>query len=149
MIRIDELERDHLTIWTVLGLAVGLGALASAGYYVAVWEPANAALSGIVALFALFIGVDNSLPDLETACDSCGEHLTLHSGRDETDEIHIVRRTETPRRLHVGPLSVVVKRDRREYHYCSSECSVDGPIDHEGNSWGVGNEKWQREGAGG
>ena len=89
-------------------------------------DPAAGLLGGgIVAVIGAALAHDNATPDEEGNCENCGAHVRVHSGRDTADEAVLVRMSGRPRRISLGPLSVVAQRQRPEHLYCSGECATE------------------------
>lgn len=80
-------------------------------------------LGGLFTLGGWFVAYQSCSPDLETTCDQCGEAVRIHSSRDGVDEVVEVRGAGSPARLEAGSLSLVRRRQRKTFEYCSADCA--------------------------
>ncbi|WP_424001198.1 hypothetical protein ACOZ4I_15720 [Haloarcula salina] len=129
-ISVDCVRLSDLSPMGWFGIAIGL-----AGIGHAVHEITTAMVWGgpwleplVVAGFALAIGfgiayIDGG-PEVEAACDHCGQHIRAQSSRDGVDEAVTVEASGSPRRARLGPLSVVIQRHTSEWVYCSGDCAA-------------------------
>jgi len=114
------------------GGVVALG-VAGAGVAFGVWSAFESVMLGgdlilellfsaVVFALGVMFAYDTAKPEYQGTCDSCGEPIECNSSRDSTDEVIVVKASGAPRRLSLGPLSIVVDRQRLERMYCSGEC---------------------------
>ncbi|MFC6757884.1 MULTISPECIES: hypothetical protein [Haloarcula] len=126
---VDDARLSDLSVggWLGVGLAVlGIGIVAtSAGEWLLSGADPIAGLvgGGFVALIGAALAHDNATPDEEGTCEHCGAHVRVHSSRDTADEAVLVRMSGRPRRISLGPVSVVAQRQTTEHLYCSGECA--------------------------
>ena len=115
--------------WLGLGATVvgaGVAVNAAAEWALSGADPAAGILiGGFVAIIGAALAHDNATPDEEGNCEYCGAHVRVHSSRDTADELVLVQMSGRPRRVSLGPLSVVAQRQRPEYVYCSGECAAE------------------------
>lgn len=129
--RIDGVRLEDVDSFTVvmvgLGVLVGLAAFIH-GAQKAMTGDVYAALGGgvlgliLVALFA-FAVYENAKPEYAAECDGCGSSIQVNSGTSSRDGVLVARQTKPPRRLHLGPISLIVSRRTEEMVYCSSSCA--------------------------
>jgi len=124
---VDDARLSDLSIggWLGVGLTalgVVIAANSAAEWALSGADPAVGIFGGFLALIGAALAHENATPDEEGNCENCGAHVRVHSGRDTADEVVLVRMSGRPRRVTLGPLSVVAQRQRREYVYCSGEC---------------------------
>ena len=130
VIEVDNARRSDLSVVGWLGVGLTACGLAYAG-----WTLMTAATvgGGIVdgliigvgaALLGGFVAYDSATSDIDVTCDSCGDRVFTHSGRDGHDESIAAHCSSDPRRGRLGPLSVVLQRRTATFHYCSGECAA-------------------------
>ncbi|GGN92258.1 hypothetical protein [Haloarcula pellucida] len=82
----------------------------------------------VVGSLALVIGLGIAYadggPEVEAACDHCGQYIRSQSSRDGVEEFVEVKASGSPRRAHLGPLSLVLQRQTEEWTYCSGDCAA-------------------------
>lgn len=81
-------------------------------------------MMGFGALFGGFMAYSEATPECEETCQSCGDYVRNHSTRDDATEHVEVFMSGAPRRLSLGPLSVVAERQTETRVYCSGECAT-------------------------
>ena len=126
LIDVDGVRRSDLGVGGWLGVGAVAGGLAYAGEAVLYTadDPATQIFLGVVvAILGAAIAYQNGAAEVESRCKSCGTEVRVHSGRAGTDEAVLVRGSDTPRRVRIGPISAVVSRDRYEAVYCDGECA--------------------------
>lgn len=127
-VAVDGVRLSDLSIpgWLGLGLsAVSLGYLAreSVGWLVFGGEIDWLVMGAVGVLFGAAIAYMNGRAECDATCDHCGDRVWAHSGRDGDAEVVEVRSVGSPRRARLGPLSLVVERERMDHVYCSGECA--------------------------
>lgn len=126
-VSIDDLEADHVTIWSAIALALA-GAVTVYGVVnLLLGDLGAAALSGFGILLLGWMSWESSRPEIEGYCDACGDTVMVHSGSDSHDRVVLVRETRAPRRISVGPASLVLTKHGQEHVYCSESCAEHGP----------------------
>jgi hypothetical protein len=116
---------------SIHGLTAGIAALA--GLVLLLFGVVSLAFPGdqtnalIVGAGLTFFGglgaYQSCTPTLETTCDQCGDAVRVHSSRDGVDEVVEVRGAGSPARLEAGDLSLVRRRQRKTFEYCSPDCA--------------------------
>ena len=81
-------------------------------------------IGGFLALLGAAIAYENAQPECEAVCDHCGAYIRSQSSRDGADEYVKVHASGSPRRARLGPLSLVVRRCRSSFTYCSGDCAA-------------------------
>jgi hypothetical protein len=62
-------------------------------------------------------------PEYNEVCAVCGDEIVVDSATDGFDSALLVRTSDTPNRLTLGPLSVIRRRDKDEETVCSGDCA--------------------------
>lgn len=125
-LEVDDARLSDLGIPGLFGLA-----LAVAGVVLAVDQAlggdlvAGVLLGGFLCLLGAAIAHDDATPECETTCDGCGDRVRSHASRDGVDEYVVVHSSGSPRRVSLGPLSVVKEEQTLETVYCSGECAAE------------------------
>lgn len=103
--------------WAV-GDAIGTVLFSSAS------GPVAGSLAIGLAAFAVFgfFAYEHASPEFDGECDACGAPIRVNSGTDRRDGVLKAQETKPPRRLELGPVSLVLKRRKREHVYCSVGC---------------------------
>jgi len=78
----------------------------------------------LIILVGAVLAYEDARPECEGTCDHCGEHVQANSSREGVDEYVLVVATGSPRRASLGPLSVVIGRQKDDKKYCSGECAA-------------------------
>jgi hypothetical protein len=109
-------------------LAAGTVALALAGIEaVAIFTGGSSV--GTVVLFAtwgwffVYVARQTSEPEVDTRCRECQQRVYVDSARGDRSCGVAVELAGQPTRLSLGPLSVVRRRNRERYWYCSPVCA--------------------------
>ncbi|WP_284007832.1 hypothetical protein [Haloarcula pelagica] len=130
MIDIDGVRTRDLNWLSVLlvGLAVGLALFAVRNVVGLLLgfpgvEIDTTGFATIAALICILAAYSQASPEFDGVCDSCGNSLTINTGAEGEDSMVLVRKTGSPRRASVGPLSFVVETRRIERDYCSPDCA--------------------------
>jgi len=135
LIDIDGVRLRDLSIGGWLGVAIagagifliGSGLFAALGELMWGVDPTESLGKAAIGLVVVLVGGaaahDTATAEVEAPCESCGRSVRVHSGREGVDEAVLVRASATPRRLDVGPLSIVHGRVKRDKVYCSGECA--------------------------
>lgn len=76
---------------------------------------------GVLA-FALF-AYNDAAPEIEDTCANCGTTARTQRNRDGVDEVIEVHSSGSPRRLTIGPFSMVVQTNSQTRYYCSGDCA--------------------------
>lgn len=130
--RIDGVRLDDLTPFSVVWGTIGvMGALAATHSAVQnaiggdIWTAtgAGAAAVVIVAVF-LKVAYDDAKPEYSTECDACGADIEINTGSNRREGVLVARLSKAPRRLHLGPISIVAEKRRDQWEYCSTGCAV-------------------------
>lgn len=128
--RIDGVRAEDVS----LGAVAVFVAVAIMAYFVFIegWQTAAAGdgasyvgsvlIAGVVLFLGVMFAYESAKPEVDTECDACGAPIRVNSGADRRDGVLVARRTKPPRRMHLGPLSLVVNRNRHEWQYCSVGC---------------------------
>lgn len=130
VIEVDNARRSDLSVVGWLG--VGLTACGLAHISWTLMTAATVGGGGIVngltigvgaALLGGAVAYQSATPDIDAACDNCGDRIIAQSSRDGYDESIEVACTTDPRRGRLGPLSVVLERRTATFDYCSGSCA--------------------------
>lgn len=109
------------------GVLIGAWAIGDAARKVLTGSPAGEVMGALGVGFIGFIifawfAYEHASPEYDVECDACGAPIRVNSGTDRRDGVLEARQTKSPRRLELGPLSIVLARRKWEYVYCSAEC---------------------------
>lgn len=143
--RIDGFRLKDLSpmalVFLALGALIGAWAIGDAVRKVLTGSPSGDVMGALGVAFAGFIlfawfAYEIASPEYDQECDACGAHIRVNSGTDRRDGVLTARQTKSPRRLKLGPLSIVLQKRKRDYVYCSAGCvNRDAPqecIEHVG-----------------
>ncbi|PSQ06655.1 hypothetical protein BRC92_00350 [Halobacteriales archaeon QS_4_69_31] len=129
----DDTRLSDLSPMGVIGFVVAVAGLGWAGLELARFalsggstslEAAPFILGGFAFLIGAMIAYEDATPEVSATCDNCGSHVRSHSSRDRVDEYVRVFTSGSPRRLELGPLSIVTETQTLERVYCSGECAA-------------------------
>jgi len=82
-------------------------------------------IGSVLTVVLLNFAYSESGPEIEGVCANCGDSVRTQANRDGVDEVIEVVASGSPRRVSIGPFSVVVQTTTDEWRYCSSECVDD------------------------
>ncbi|QLH83220.1 hypothetical protein [Halosimplex pelagicum] len=122
---VDDARLSDLGIPGMFGLALAVGAVVLAveqGLKGNV--TAGIVLGGFLGLIGAGIAHDDATPECDATCAACGERVRSHASRDGVDEFVEVHSSGSPRRISLGPLSVVKEEQTLETVYCSGACAA-------------------------
>ncbi|WP_436931673.1 hypothetical protein [Halosimplex halobium] len=125
-LEVDDARLSDLGIPGLFGLA-----LAVAGVALGVDQAlggdlvAGVLLGGFLCLLGAALAHDDATPECDATCATCGDHVRGHASRDGVDEYVVVHSSGSPRRVSLGPLSVVKEEQTLESVYCSGECAAE------------------------
>lgn len=129
-VSVDSARLSDLALVGWVGLVIAIVAAVYGVGGIITWlfvggSVTNYLLGGVFGvLVGGIVAYADATPEYEVACDHCGDFIRVHSHRDGTGEVIKANVSGTPRRLQVGPLSVVLQRCQESYHYCSGECAT-------------------------
>lgn len=121
----QRLDALSLLDWGFLTAGITSGALAVLSVYAALEGAAGVAEVVVFGLFSVVsYGVVREAvrPEVADECQECGRALVVDSARDSSDTAVTVQQSGEPTRRRVGPLSVILERDRDRGVYCSAVC---------------------------
>lgn len=128
---VDGASLDDLDVLDWVFVAFGVIAL---GWGVVTWgatalagdpfaDAANLVIAGFVALLMAFFAYESATPEVDARCVTCGTPVRVDSA-NALDEYAVTVKTATePRRIAIGPVSVVATRNTPEFIYCSPGCA--------------------------
>ncbi|WP_226010520.1 hypothetical protein [Halomicrobium salinisoli] len=128
-IDVDDVRLSDLSLEGWIGLGTGTAGVAGVGYTVITWAATGGdvlgglLLGGVAVLLGTMLAYENGRPECDVACDNCGQHVRSHSSRDGVDEYVEVYASGSPRRISIGPFSIVAERREIDHVYCSGECA--------------------------
>ena len=119
---------SDLSVHGLLGaLAAGVGVVLLLFGAVSLAYPGDhsgALITGVVlAFFGGLAAYEAITPEHEASCDACGQRVRMHSGRGGVDEVVQISASGPPARVDLGPVSLVRRRQRKEFIYCSTACA--------------------------
>ncbi|WP_415381466.1 hypothetical protein [Halosimplex sp. TS25] len=125
-LEVDDVRLSDLGPGGWFGLALGGGGLAWGVHLALGGDFVGAALAiGLLGLVGGMFAYEDGTPECDSTCATCGAHVRVHSSRNGVDEYLEAHASGSPRRLSLGPLSVVVGTHELRSVYCSGECAAE------------------------